>query len=85
MCPSKYRQVPDDASDIYVQDREMTPLGPIDSTDIQNHNNTSSINAQQHGESNHHNQSSSNQITSSYNQKPYIPGMLIFFFFLEKN
>lgn len=70
MCPSKYRQVPDDISDIYVQDREMSPLSPIDSTEVPNHSNNTT--QTQHGELNNHNQY--NRISSSCNQKPYIPG-----------
>ncbi|XP_037916789.1 uncharacterized protein LOC119655127 isoform X2 [Hermetia illucens] len=69
MCPSKYRQVPDDISDIYVQDREMSPLSPIDSTEVPNHSNNTT--QTQHGELNNHNQY--NRISSSCNQKPYIP------------
>ncbi|XP_075152052.1 uncharacterized protein LOC142226071 [Haematobia irritans] len=85
---SQYRHVPDDGSDMYIEDREMTPMSPIESTDVpnrhqlqlqlqqsQNHNNcNNSVTA--HSETNHHNNQCNRTISSptSYNnQKPYIP------------
>lgn len=69
---SQYRHVPDDGSDMYIEDREMTPMSPIDSTDVpnrqqlqlqlqqqqqsQNHNNCNNSVTAAHSETNHHNQ-----------------------------
>ncbi|XP_011295447.1 uncharacterized protein LOC101894460 [Musca domestica] len=68
---TQYRHVPDDGSDMYIEDREMTPMSPIDSTDVpnrhqlqlqlqqqqqsQNHNNCNNS-VTAHSETNHHNQ-----------------------------
>ncbi|XP_011189166.1 uncharacterized protein LOC105216394 [Zeugodacus cucurbitae] len=80
-----YRQVPDDGSEMYIEDREMTPMSPIESTDVPNtHHQTqynNRNNSTAHSESNHNNQQQQQQqqqynrisSSSSYNQKPYIP------------
>ncbi|KAL9923265.1 uncharacterized protein LOC119633843 [Glossina fuscipes] len=76
---TQYRQVPDDGSDIYIEDREMTPMSPIASTadvphnhsQTANHNNRNNSTA--HSDTNHHNQLIRLSTSSSYNQKPYIP------------
>lgn len=34
---SQYRQVPDDCSDMYIEDREMTPMSPIDDSPMGDH------------------------------------------------
>lgn len=84
---SQYRQVPDDGSELYIEDREMTPMSPIDSSDVpnnhhqlpqqrpQNHNNCNNS-VTTHSETNHHNQQNRtiSSPTSYNNQKPYIPG-----------
>ncbi|XP_037959507.1 uncharacterized protein LOC119688910 [Teleopsis dalmanni] len=74
---SQYRQVPDDGSEIYIEDREMTPISPMDSAGMPinlHHNCNSRNNSTAHSESNHHNQYSRIPSPSSYNQQPYIPG-----------
>lgn len=70
---------------MYIEDREMTPMSPIESTDVPNtHHQTqynNRNNSTAHSESNHNNQQQQQQqqynrisSSSSYNQKPYIPG-----------
>lgn len=69
---TQYRQVPDDASELFIEDREMTPMSPINcSTDLQTtpyHHNGNATSSDLYNQQ---------QQQSSYNQKPYIPGILI--------
>ncbi|XP_044315904.1 uncharacterized protein LOC108049598 [Drosophila rhopaloa] len=65
---TQYRQVPDDASELFIEDREMTPMSPINcSTDLQAtpyHHNGNATSSDLYNQQ---------QQQSSYNQKPYIP------------
>ncbi|EDW75515.1 uncharacterized protein Dwil_GK23774 [Drosophila willistoni] len=76
-----YRQVPDDASELFIEDREMTPMSPIISTELQPTTTTTGHNLAPY-QHNIHNNGNGNataadvynqQQQSSYNQKPYIP------------
>lgn len=81
---------------MYIEDREMTPISPIDSTDVpnnhhqlpqqqpQNHNNCNSS-VTTYNEINHHNQPNRtiSSSTSYNNQKPYIPGMYFLVFSVD--
>lgn len=93
---SQYRQVPDDASELFIEDREMTPMSPINSTDLQLQPGSETGHSlgpyHQQGQSNGNATASDayNQQQSSYNQKPYIPGryrrtsfFIFYFFFME--
>ncbi|XP_064540995.1 uncharacterized protein LOC135430312 [Drosophila montana] len=78
---SQYRQVPDDASELFIEDREMTPMSPINSTDLQLQPETGhSLAPYQHSSQINGNATAvdtyNQQQQSSYNQKPYIPGKL---------
>ncbi|XP_034472183.1 uncharacterized protein LOC117779938 [Drosophila innubila] len=76
---SQYRQVPDDASELFIEDREMTPMSPINSTDLQLQPETGhSLAPYQHSSQSNGNATAPDaynqqQQQSSYNQKPYIP------------
>lgn len=66
----KYRQVlQDDESDLFLDGgRELSPMSPMSSTDVPNHNQVS-----QSDGSNHYQY---NKLSTACNQKPYIPGTL---------
>ncbi|ALC39979.1 CG17321 [Drosophila busckii] len=78
---SQYRQVPDDLSELFIEDREMTPMSPINSTDLQlqpesghslaPYQQSSHINGNATASDAYNQQQQQQQ--SSYNQKPYIP------------
>ncbi|EDW11191.1 uncharacterized protein LOC6575744 [Drosophila mojavensis] len=76
---SQYRQVPDDASELFIEDREMTPMSPINSTDLQLQPDTGhNLTPYQHSSQTNGNATAPDaynqqQQQSSYNQKPYIP------------
>ncbi|XP_022233862.2 uncharacterized protein LOC111081998 [Drosophila obscura] len=66
---TQYRQVPDDASELFIEDREMTPMSPIIcSTELH----ASPYHNGNAASGDLYNQQQQQQ-QSSYNQKPYIP------------
>ena len=84
-CPSQYRQVPDDMSDLCLNERELSPLSI---SDVPNHNNTITAvttpqTSSHHDLPNHHQHYNKINTTSGSvttpttvcNQKPYIPGL----------
>lgn len=84
--------MPDDASELFIEDREMTPMSPINSTDLQLQAGSETGHSlgpyHQQGQSNGNATASDayNQQQSSYNQKPYIPGKqgsIFYFFYME--
>ncbi|XP_006607040.1 uncharacterized protein [Glycine max] len=73
---TQYRQVPDDVSELFIEDREMTPMSPLNSTDLQPGNNHSPYQHSSHNNGNAPTTAAdvyNQQQQSSYNQKPYIP------------
>lgn len=67
----KYRQVPDDESDLFLEEgRELSPMSPISSTGVPNHNQISPV-----GDVPNHHQY---KLSTASNQKPYIPGKYLF-------
>ena len=64
----KYRQVPDGDTEMFLDEgRELSPMSPLSSTDVPNHNQISPSS----DVPNHHQY---NNLSSASNQKPYIPG-----------
>lgn len=79
---SRYRQVPDDETDLFLdQGRELSPMSPTSTTkhdDYPNHTHTSPTIAKYSDGNGINNHGNCNQISSptesNCNQKPYIPG-----------